>query len=185
MTPKAMAAIPDTGRPAVDEYAPFYETYVGLVPETAIDAVLDVQLGRVVALVEGLTEAEADYRYAEGKWSVRELIGHLIDAEWVFANRAIWFARGNPGPMPGMDQDDFAAAAGYDRVSLTTLVQQFTHIRSAGLMQYRAFSEATLNRRGIASDCEFTVRGLLYILAGHVRHHLRMLEERYFITGPR
>lgn len=177
-----MAAIPETGRPAVDEYAPFYQGYVRLVPETAIDEVLDAQLGTVVALIDDLTEARADHRYAAGKWSVREVIGHLIDTEWVFAGRILWFARGSGEPLPGMDQDEFSAAAHYDRVPLAALRGQFTHVRAAGLAQYRTFSPEVMARRGTASDCEFSVRALLYILAGHVRHHLRVLEERYFVS---
>jgi len=174
-----MAAIPETGRPTLDEYASFYETYVQLVPETAIDGVLDAQLGIVATLIDELTEARANYRYAANKWSVREVIGHLIDTEWVFAGRALWFARGSAEPMPAMDQDEFSAAADYSKVPIPALREQFTHIRAAGLAQYRTFSAAVLTQRGIASGCEFSVRSLLYILAGHVRHHLRVLEERY------
>lgn len=177
-----MGVIPDTGRPAANEYDPFYETYVGLVPETSLDVVLEQQLGIVARLIAGLSESQADHRYAPGKWSVREVIGHVIDAEWVFSNRALWFARANPGPLPGMDQDDFASAAVYDAVSLATLGEQFQSIRAAGLAQYRTFSEQVLARRGIASDAEVSVRALLYILAGHLRHHLRVLEERYLLS---
>jgi len=176
-----MAAIPDTGSPSVGEYAPFYETYVRLVPETAIDDVLAGQLILVGDLIEGLDEARGGYRYAPGKWSVRELLGHMVDTEWVFAGRALWFARGGQA-LPGMDQDDFSAAAQHDAVSLTDLREQFLSVRAAGLAQYRTFSEATLRQRGVASGCEFSVRSLLFILAGHVRHHLRVLEERYLVS---
>ena len=177
-----MGAIPDTGRPASDEYDPFYETYVGLVPETSLDEVLDQQLEIVANLIAGLSESKADHRYAPGKWSIREVIGHVIDTEWVFSNRALWFARGNPGPLPGMDQDDFARASVYDGVALPILAEQFQSIRAAGLAQYRTFSEQILGRRGTASGGEVSVRALLYILAGHLRHHLRVLEDRYLVT---
>ena len=103
-------------------------------------------------------------------------------SEWVFSNRALWFARGNPGPLPGMDQDDFARASVYDGVALAILAEQFQAIRAAGLAQYRTFSEQILGRRGIASGGEVSVRALLYILAGHLRHHLRVLEDRYLVT---
>ena len=177
-----MVAIPDTGRPSPGEYAPFYESYVRLVPETGIDEALQEQLAIVGNLLDGLSEDLGGYRYAPNKWSVRELIGHLIDTEWVFAGRALWIARGGQ-PLPGMDQDEFCAAAHHDRVSLADLRWQFLSIREAGLAQYRTFSASALSERGVASGCEFSVRSLLFILVGHVRHHLRVLEERYLISA--
>ena len=175
-----MAGIPDTGRPSADEYAPFYESYVGLVPETGIDEVLSEQLHLVGRLMDGLSEDSGGYRYAPDKWSVREVLGHIVDTEWVFAGRALWLARGGPA-LPGMDQEDFSAAAQHDAMTLAALREQFLSIRTAGLAQYRTFSEVTLGKRGVASGCEFSVRSLLFILAGHVRHHLRVLEDRYLV----
>ncbi len=165
--------------PGPDEYESFYSTYVGLVTELDIVAVLEADGVAMLDFLGALTEVQADHSYAPGKWSLRQLIGHMIDAEWIFCQRAIWFARGAMAELPGMDQDEWAAAAAYDDVSVRDLCTQFNHLRSAGLMQYRQFSDAVMSQRGRASGCEFSVRALLYILAGHARHHEGVIRERY------
>jgi hypothetical protein len=167
------------GPPGPDELAPFYTTYTRLVPAADIRATLAADQRSTGEFFAGLTEAQADHRYAAGKWSVREVIGHIIDAEWVFGQRALWISRGVDIALPGMEQDDFAAGANYAAVPLGDLRAQFDHLRSAGLLQYATFTDAMLLRRGTASGTVFSVRALLYIICGHARHHLEVIRQRY------
>jgi hypothetical protein len=166
-------------RPASNEYFEYYDTYIRLVPDGDIIDILKEQLTSSVALFETIPEEKANFRYAPGKWSTKEVIGHLIDAEWVFTSRALWFARGDRQPLPGMEQDDFMAAANYAEWELASLIEEYRHLRMAGVTLFDSFSEEMLDRGGTASDCEFSVRSFPYIIAGHERHHVQVLKERY------
>ena len=166
-------------RPLATEYDDYYAGYIGRVPEGSIIETLTIQREAHHAFLREVPESVADHAYLPGKWTVRELLGHVIDAERVFGFRALHFARGADGEIPGMDQDQFAAAAPYGRRSLSSIVDEFYLLRGANLAQFRAFDEAIMSRRGIASGVRFTVRALLYIMAGHESHHIHVLRERY------
>ncbi|MEM7263221.1 MAG: DinB family protein [Planctomycetota bacterium] len=166
-------------RPASSEYASFYSGYVDLVPEPEAVSLLHPQLAECEELFATWTEDQWSHRYEPGKWSIRELVGHLADTEWVFASRALWFARGDTTPLPGMDQDDFVRGAHFDSQTGVALAAQFCSLRRATIALFESFDESVLSREGTASDCPFTVRSVSYILVGHVRHHLRVLQERY------
>ncbi|NNE69194.1 MAG: DinB family protein [Rhodothermales bacterium] len=166
-------------RPATSEYASFYSGYVSQVPEGSVLEVLSDQQAGVRDLVRGIPEDKRDYRYAEGKWSIGDVLGHVIDTERVFGYRVLHFARGASGAIPGMDQDDFAANAPYGQRSLSSLAAEWEMLRGANLEQYGVFDEAVLNRTGTASGVLFSVRALLFIMAGHAAHHVRVLQERY------
>ncbi|MBO6574988.1 MAG: DinB family protein [Rhodothermales bacterium] len=166
-------------RPSPDEYADYYAGYIGRVPVGPIVETLTIQRETHYLSLKEIPESMADYRYAPGKWTVTELLGHVVDSERVFGFRALHFARGAAGSIPGMDQDEFAQAAPYRNRSLTSIIDELYMLRGANLEQFRAFDEAIMNRDGIASDCRFTVRALLYIMAGHERHHMGVLRARY------
>jgi hypothetical protein len=166
-------------RPERDEYAPYYARYIDLVPQGDILSYLEQQRNAFSARLAEIPSDKAEHRYAEGKWSVKEVVGHVIDMERVFLYRALSFARADAGPIPGVEQDDWVAAAGFDRRTLESLREEFHHLRSSGIVMLRSFDEATSVRRGVASGCEFTVRAIPYVLAGHLDHHARVLEERY------
>jgi hypothetical protein len=166
-------------RPQKDEYAPYYHQYIEKVPQGDVLAYLEQQRNAFSARLAETPAGKGDHRYAEGKWSVKEVVGHVIDIERVFLYRALSFARGDAGPIPGVEQDDWVAGAGFDARTMESLREEFHHLRSSGLVLLRSFDEATSLRRGIASGCEFTVRAIPYILAGHLDHHERVLEERY------
>lgn len=166
-------------RPGADEFAPYYNTYVKLVPDGDILATLDSQIGETTNLLGGLSESRANYRYAPGKWSIKEVVGHMTDTERVMAFRALWFARRDRNAQPSFEQDDWVRATNFGSRQLGDLLAEFKHGREASVLMFRGFDEDTLLRRGTANGVEFTVRSLAYILAGHERHHMNLLRERY------
>jgi hypothetical protein len=165
-------------RPEETEYAPPYGRYIARVPETAILPVLESQIVELRALAEAAAEKET-YRYAPGKWSVRELIGHLTDAERVFGFRAFCFSRGEEAALPGFEENQYVAASGYDAVDLASLVREWVLVREANLEFLRRLPEESWSRTGTASGWAISVRALVYALAGHVRHHREVLRQSY------
>lgn len=166
-------------RPERGDYAPYYDTYVALVPDGDITETLVSQLPETLSLLAAVDEKRAGYRYAPGKWTLKEVVGHVVDAEWIFTHRALWFARANVQPLPGMEQDEFVAAAKSERRSLVDLCGELERLRRAAVHLFRSFDEEALCRRGTASGCEFTVRSVPYIIAGHELHHRKVLIDRY------
>jgi hypothetical protein len=170
-------------RPAADEHDPYYASYVSLATESDALTALEAQLPEFRALLQGLTEAQGGHRYAPDKWSIKQVVGHVIDAERIFAYRALRIARGDRTPLPGFEEKDFAAAAGSDRVPLAALAEEFELLRRANLAMFRGFPDEAWLRRGTANQKEISVRALAYIIAGHGRHHARVLRERYLTTA--
>ncbi|HSR16419.1 MAG TPA: DinB family protein [Gemmatimonadales bacterium] len=166
-------------RPDPSEYAAFYAGYVDQVPEGDIVALLEHQMVATAVLLADLTEAQGDHRYGPEKWSVKELVSHLSDAERVFSYRVLRFARGDTTALPGFDQDPWAASSGCDRRTLVDVAEELRSVRTATLTLVRSLDAAAIGRGGIASGYPVTVRALIYIIAGHERHHLRVLRERY------
>lgn len=167
-------------RPLASEYDPFYLSYVARIPER-MDPVelMEAQLAEVEALVGGLSVAEGGHRYAEGKWSVREVIGHLADAERVFLYRVFRITRGDTTPLAGFDEQTYVAAAGADRRAMSDLVEEWAATRRATLAFVGSVPDAAWNREGTANGLPISARALLYIIGGHVAHHLAVLRERY------
>jgi uncharacterized damage-inducible protein DinB len=167
-------------RPEADEYAPYFEGYVSLVPaDVDIADALARQLDDALALLRSVGEERAGSRYAEGKWSVKELVGHVADAERVFAYRLLRVARGDRTPMEGFEQDDFIRGANFDSRTLTSITEEFESARRATLTLLRPLGAETMRRRGVANGGEVSARALAYIMHGHVTHHLNILRERY------
>lgn len=166
-------------RPASDEYAPYYETYVALVPAGDIVETLERQSADTLALLRSVPEDRAGSSYEPGKWSVKELVGHVVDSERVFSYRALRFARGDRTPLPGYEQDDYVRAAGFDARTLSSIAEEFARVRAATVALLRTFEEDAWARRGTANDKEVSVRALAHILAGHELHHINILRERY------
>jgi len=166
-------------RPERSEYAEYYHTYVGLVPDGDIARILEEERRRTVDLLSGVSPERADYRYAPGKWTLKEVLGHVVDMEWAFTYRALSFARGATAPLPDLDQDEFVKHADFQGRELADLLDEFSHLRSANTRLFASLDETALDRRGIASGKEFTARAIPYIIVGHQMHHLRVLRERY------
>ena len=170
---------PRIARPAADEHIAYYGRYITLVPGDDAWPALEFQLDETLKLLRPLDEKTALHRYQPGKWSVKEVVGHLIDAERVFAYRALRMARGDRTPLAGFEQDDYVARAGSDRRTLLDLADELAHLRAANLSFFRALEPEAWERTGTASDNPFVVCAFPFILAGHERHHRRILAERY------
>jgi hypothetical protein len=166
-------------RPEPNEAASYYSIYINRVGSDDILDVLATQLEEAGAFLSEVSEEQSLHRYAPGKWSMRELLGHVNDTERVFTFRALWFARGFQDPLASYEQEIAVAAAESDEVSWASHVAEFRAIRSATLSFYRNLPSEAWLRSGIASDNPVTVRALAYIVAGHLSHHLAILRERY------
>ena len=167
-------------RPSAGEYAPYYEKYVAqMAGESDVLAALERLEPESLALWGGLDARRALHRYAPDKWSIKQLVGHLIDTERVFAFRALWFARGDPGPLPSMEQDDWVREGRFDDRPVAELAEEYRMARRSTLLLFRGLDPVTFTRRGVASGKEVTVRAFPWIIAGHERHHLAVLRERY------
>ncbi|MFM7298396.1 MAG: DinB family protein [Planctomycetota bacterium] len=162
-----------------DEFAPFYAGYVALVPEPEALPALEAQLAELPAALAPFHGALETHRYAPGKWSVRQMLGHLTDSERIFGYRALRIARADATPLPGYDEDHFVAHADFEHVPLRELVDEWALCRRANLALFRRFDATALARRGTANGNAVSVRALLRILVGHPRHHLNVLRERY------
>lgn len=161
------------------EYLPYYAKYVALVPTGDLLATLESQLADTVAVLDGIGEARAGHRYAPGKWSVRELVGHVIDTERVFTYRALAAARGEGAALPGFDENAYVAAADFDARTLGSLLGEWTAVRRATLALFRNLDDGALARRVVANGAPMSARAAAWIVAGHELHHRRLLVERY------
>jgi hypothetical protein len=168
-------------RPVPGDYAPFYETYVSLVPEVDLLDAMHGSLEEIRETLESIAQDKADYAYAEGKWTVRELLQHIIDTERVFSYRAICIARGEQQPLPGFDENAYASLADVSHRSLKEMKEELLALRSSVYLMFRGFNNAMLERTGTASGKPITVNALGYICIGHIRHHSRILRERYLL----
>jgi hypothetical protein len=165
--------------PQSDEYAPFYAGYVALVREDDVLYLLARQPADLRHLCGGLSDADALARYAPGKWSVKEVVAHLADAERIFAYRALRVGRGDATPLPGFDENAYVPASGADRRPLAELLDEFEAVRAATLALFRGMPEEAWERRGVASGAPVSTRALAYVAAGHAQHHLELFRERY------
>ena len=165
----------DPGRPDADEFADFYGRYIALVPDGDIVSRLETGF----TALNALTPEQAGARYAPGKWSVLEVFGHLSDAERVFSYRALRFARGDPTPLPGFDENAWVPNADFGARDLRGVLNEWRSVRGATVTLFSSLSAEAWSRRGVASGNVVSVRALAYTIAGHELHHLKVLEERY------
>jgi DinB superfamily len=168
------------GPPEAGEYAPYYGRYISLVPGADLLQALDTQRRQTMLLLCGRDEADGDIRYEPGKWSVREVLGHLCDTERIMAYRALRIARGDRTPIEGYEQDDYVRNSPTANRALPELIDDYLAVRRATMTLFRNFDESAWERRGVANKCEISVRALGYVIAGHELHHRRLLEEKYF-----
>ncbi len=171
-----MAAIT---RPSPSEHAPYYSRYIDLVPQGDIFEILSQQSESFVKLLSTVGNEKAEFRYALGKWIMKEVVGHVIDTERVFAFRAFAFTRDRMTPLPGMDQEIYAAGANYTSRPLEDIVDEYRDVRRSTILLFRSFTPEMFAIRGTASGFEFSVRCLPFIIAGHELHHRQVLVDRY------
>lgn len=169
-------------KPQPDEFAPFYARYIARVTEEDVLTALEVQTRDLADVFGHMSEEQASYRYAPDKWSVKQVMGHLTDAERVFSYRAVAFARGDETSLPGFDENTYVANGGFDARPFASLAAELAAVRQATIAAYRGFSDEAWQRRGTANDSPISVRALAYITVGHARHHLNVLRERYGIA---
>jgi len=167
-------------RPDRSEAAPYYFGYIDrVVGDGDICDILEIQRGDTLAVLEPIGEDRSLYRYAGGKWSLREVLGHICDTERLFVSRAFWFARGFDTPLPSFDQNVAVAAAHADERAWRSHLDEFATVRDATLSFFRGIPDDAWARRGVASGNPFTVRALAYLAAGHVIHHMEIIRDRY------
>jgi uncharacterized damage-inducible protein DinB len=166
-------------KPANGEYHAFYQTYISKLEKDNILEVLQDQAKEIPKLLRGISEEKSKYQYAEGKWSVAQLLHHIIDTERIFAYRAFAIARGDKASFPGMDQDDYNDAAFTENRSLESLIKEFEAVRASTLSFFETMDESVVANVGTVSDFPITVRGNVGIIAGHAAHHIDILKERY------
>jgi len=171
-------------RPQSSDYAPYYANYVMQVPEGDFLETLEKQLRDMKSLLEPLTEKQADFHYAPGKWSIKEILGHVNDAERIFSCRLLRIARGDETPLPGFEQEDYIKTANSSAQTLSALLEEFTSIRRATIALVRSLDTSAWLRRGTASGKSVTALAQAFIILGHALHHQRILAERYLPAFP-
>jgi len=173
MTTRALSA------PDATEYAPYYGRYVSLVPGSDIIAVLEEQAVQTKEMLSRISELDADMRYAPGKWSIKQLFGHVTDTERIFAYRALRISRGDQTPIEGFEQDTYVDNAPFQTCTMAGLAQEYAAVRSSTQFLFRHLADEHWSRRGTASGKEVSVRALAYMIAGHEIHHWNVLREKY------
>lgn len=166
--------------PQNDEYAEFYAGYIQRVPKDVdVFKLMSQQINELTEILQRINDADASVRPAPEEWSVKEVIGHICDGERVFAYRALRFSRGDETPIPGFDQDVYVKGTDFNKRSLTELLEEFVLLRRANILAFEGLTEEESNRRGTASTYPISVRALIYILAGHVAHHIESFQTSY------
>ena len=168
-----------TARPDATEYVPEFGKYVSLVPEGNIVGVLAGQIDETTALLLSIPEERGGFRYAPDKWSIKELVGHLIDSERIFSYRALRFARGDETELPGYEQDDYVREGSFDEVPLADLAAELAILRQGTVLLFKHLNRDAWMRRGKANENEVSVRALAHIIAGHELHHRQVLRDKY------
>lgn len=166
-------------RPQTSEAADYYFKYIDLVTSDDIVPVFEQQMGEMLQFFSGISEEQSLHSYEPGKWTIREVLNHVNDGERVFAGRGFWFARGFTDPLPSFDQDISVQMAHANNTSWADLVEEFKYLRLATISLFKSLPAEAWDRTGVASDNPVSVRAIAYIIAGHVAHHRRVLEEKY------
>ena len=168
-----------SAKPYNNEYAEYYGRYIDLVPSGSITDTLRSQMTDTLNLLTRLTEEQALHRYADGKWSIKEVIGHIIDCERIFAYRALRIARNDQTPLSGFEQDDYVMNGGFDNRQLSDLAKEYEHVREASIDLFEGLGQEAWSRRGKANEVEVSVRAIAWIISGHELHHKGVINSKY------
>lgn len=169
-------------RPEKAEYDPYYEKYISLVNENSLVETLAAQPGELNELFQGMPDEKGTYAYGEGKWATKEVLSHVIDGERMFAYRIFRISRGDKTPIEGFEQDGYIENAHANTRPFAVLLEEFELLRRANMHFFENLNDQDWLRTGTANECEISVRALAFIMAGHVRHHIRILNERYLVN---
>lgn len=166
-------------KPNENTYPAFYRGYVGMFKECAILEVLTTQKNEILAYYQNISQERGRYAYAEGKWTVQELLGHIIDTERVFAYRLMCISRGDKTCFPSFEQDDYMKTGNFNNRTLASLIEEFDAVRTATVVLVKNISQSSLDIDGEVKAGKITPRALLYIIAGHAQHHFNVLKQKY------
>lgn len=166
-------------RPLPLEYPEFFGLYINLVPEGDVISILGEQSKTLQHMLSQISEEQSEKSYAFGKWTLKEVLGHLMDNERLFVARALRIARGDKQNLPGYDQDEYVKNARCFKRTLKDMLEEMLMLRAANILLFKSFDEEDLQRRGFVNDYEITVNALMYVLAGHEAHHLNYIKENY------
>lgn len=167
-------------KPPTNSYAGYFQQYIDQVPETDLNTAFQNQAAGLNDFLNSITEEKSGYAYAEGKWTIKELLQHIIDAERIFAYRALCFARGEKTSLPSFDENEYAANSNAGERTWMSLVEEFLAVRKSTELLFRSFSEEALNKPGLANNNTTTAASLGFITLGHYYHHKKILKEKYF-----
>lgn len=168
-------------KPDILTIPPFYREYVEAVEDQDLIPALINSGNQTVDLMKSITEAQGDFRYAEGKWSIKEVLAHIIDAERIFAYRALRFARNDKTELPGFDENTYAAQSDAATRKLYKILEEFNNLRTSTIDLFQSFDEEMLQRSGQANGQEMTVHAIGFVIVGHETHHRGVIQERYFV----
>ena len=166
-------------KPEPGTYPENYKQYIDLIPETDIITFLEEQQSETLIFFRELTEDQLSYRYADGKWSVKQILKHVIDTEQIFDYRALCFSRNETISLPGFDQDNYIAQSNADQLTQSALLNEFEILRSFTIRMFKNFDEDMWNRKGRANDLNFSIRAIPFIIAGHLGHHVKITSDKY------
>jgi hypothetical protein len=166
-------------KPQVGEYAPYYHSYISQVEQNDLPEALNHSHQQFIALLNKLPQQKHNYRYAEGKWTIKEMLAHIIDTERVFMYRALSFARNDKSELPGFDENEWAAEANAEARSMDALIEEYKHARKANMLFFEGITDEISRRKGKANNNALSVRAIGFIISGHELHHLSVLKERY------
>ncbi|WP_088066443.1 DinB family protein [Gottfriedia luciferensis] len=166
-------------KPELNEYNPHFEGYISLVPEGDLIEILKTQLNESSSFFKSISKEKSEYRYAEGKWSIKEVIGHLTDTERIMCYRLLAIARGDQAPLPSFDENSYNENADFNRLEQEQLIHEYTIVRQATLSLLSILSDESFTKFGMVLNSPTTPRALAYIIAGHELHHLKIINERY------
>ena len=170
-------------KPEPNEYAPYVSMYIDLLPDDGMVLKhLEDNLRATTEFMRAVPEEKLSYRYAEGKWTIKEIIAHLIDDERIYVYRALRFARNDQTELPGFAQDDYAVESGANERSLDNLLDEFATVRRSTIALFNSFDDRVLTRSGVASGNVMSVRAIAYHLAGHELRHINIIKERYLVS---
>jgi hypothetical protein len=166
-------------RPSKENQPEYYQYYISLVEENNGLLAMDGQIIKMQQLIGEIPVEKEDYRYAPGKWTIKEVIGHITDTERIFGYRALCIARGEQNPLPGYDDQNYVLNGNFNSRSLYDLVHEFSVVRESNLVMFKSFDEAAKSRVGIANNTKVSIQALLFMILGHEIHHLKVIREKY------